>query len=297
MIKIHTPSQWYSLFRTAELIIEDDGMIYRDEDQYKSFRQAVGKIDYAAGMIYGEDYFKWGAQPIGAIKKDGDVTRVYGEDYYRSFAQPIFYIRDNRVYSSDEFYKTFPSEAAYISGDFGGSTAQGTTASGNSFTGTDTVSYSGGSTESESRHPILNFLGWVWDKGFWGFVTVVFGLAIVASALIAPFWIMAGQEGTEMAEMLIMGLGFGAFMAFFTAQSWEEMVIKTILFSILGIFALDVSNAYKEGDLEVVELILAAIFGIFIYGLTVLVPSVIIGSILWFIKRPFVKKKKEKETK
>lgn len=124
MFKIYTPQEWFSIFRCAEIIIEDDGLIYREEDYYKSFRQAIGKIDYSSGYIYGEDYSRLSRIPIGSIKQDGNVTKIYGEDYARLTAQPIFYIRDNRIYSADEFFKVFPMETAYVSSSHGGNSTQ-----------------------------------------------------------------------------------------------------------------------------------------------------------------------------
>lgn len=296
MIKVYTPSQWYSLFQCASLIIEDDGMIYKDEDYYKSFRQAIGKIDYAAGMIYGDDYHRVSAQPIGCIKKEGDITKIYGTDYYRLSAQPILYIRDNRVYSADEFYKLFPSEAAFIGGEFGGSATQGVDFTSTTYSGSSTSDYSS-SSGGESGNLITNFIGSILDLGFWGIVGVVFAVVLLVFALIFPFRVMAGLEGADMAEMLIMSLAFGGLMAFVTAKRWEEMVFRTILFSILGIFVLDATSAYNDGDLETVDLIVAAVFGFFIYGIAVLVPGLILGTVLWFIKRPFIKKKEKEKQK
>lgn len=296
MIKVYTPSQWYSLFQCASVIIEDDGMIYRDEDQYKSFRQAIGKIDYAAGMIYGDDYHRLSAQPIGCIKKEGDITKIYGTDYYRLSAQPILYIRDNRVYSADEFYKSFPSEAAFIGGEFGGNAGQSIDSTSSTYAGSGTSDY-GSSTGDESGNPIVNFIGRILDLGFWGIIGIVFAVVLLIFAVVFPFQVMSGQQGEDMAQMLIMGLAFGGVMAFISANNWEKMVFRTIVFSIVGIFVLDAINAYNNGNLEVVELVISAVFGIFLYGLVVLVPGSIIGTVLWLIKRPFIKKKeKSKET-
>ncbi len=280
MIKIYTPSQWYSLFQCPSIIIDDDGMIYKDEDYYKSFRQAVGKIDYDQGKIFGEDYYRSFAQPIGSIQNDGAVTKIYGPDYHRTFAQPILYIRDNRIYAADEFYKIFPSEVAFIRGDSGGTTTSGGRTSDNADTERK---------KSDNEDASGSCLGW--------FVGIVVVVILIAAAFLMPYWILSGDQGADMMQMLIMGLGFGGLIAFFTAKDWEQMVIRTILFAILGIFALDVASAYKEGDLKTIDLVIAAFFGIILYGLTAAVPGVILGTILWFIKRPFIKKRKQNNKK
>ena len=196
----------------------------------------------------------------------------------------------DRIYAADEFYKTFPSEAAFISGAFGRSTTSSSKASDSSYSGSETIHYEGATSDDEGG-PISKFIGKIWDLGFWGLIGVVFLGVVLIFAVVFPFQVLSGQEGADMAQMMIMGLGFGGLVAFFTAKDWAEMVIRTILFSILGIFALDVSSAYQRNDLKMMELILAAVFGVFLYGLMVLVPGIILGSILWFIKRPFIKKK------
>ncbi len=115
MIKVYTPKAWYALLGNQPcIIIEDDGLIYSEADYYKTLRNPIGKIDGQKGLIYGEDYLKSFPQPIGAIKEKGNVTEIYGPDYLKTFARPILYLRDNRIYSADEFFRLFPQEAGFI---------------------------------------------------------------------------------------------------------------------------------------------------------------------------------------
>lgn len=286
MLKIYTPKEWFQLFRCAEIIIEDDGLIYRGEDYYKNFRQAIGKIDYSVGYIYGEDYNRLSRVPIGSIRQDGAVTKIYGEDYARLTAQPILYIRDNRIYAADEFYKLFPMEAAYIDGSSGSSASYGSGAAVNVRSEEDEPKL--------SEHPVAKVIFGIWGAGFWGIIGIIFALAVVAFAFWYPFHVMSGGEGAEHARLLIMGLGFGAFMAFFTADNGEKMFEKMMLFTVLGIFAMDVYNTYKSGGITVGEVIVTALLGSIVYSLVVLVPCALLSFILWFIKKTFVKKNKLK---
>lgn len=109
MIKIFTPKSWRSLLGTASIIIEDDGRVYDADDEYKTFRKELAKIDYNDDCI--RDYL---GRKIGEIERNGDVIKVYGDDYYRSNRQPIFCIRDNIIYSGEDFHRLFPTELGYI---------------------------------------------------------------------------------------------------------------------------------------------------------------------------------------
>lgn len=296
MFKIYTPQQWFSMFRCAELIIEDDGLIFNEEDYYKTFRQAIGKFDYDSGYIYGEDYHRWGAIPIGKIQQDGNVTKIYGDDYARLSAQPIFYIRDNRIYSADQFYKTFPMEAGYIDGTFAGTTrASSVGSSSNTYT---EYSYSG-STGTSSEGGLFSIIGRILDLGFWGIVGVVFVFVLIAFAIYAPFYFMSGAEGTESAQLVICSLAFGAFMSFFTMDEKDpgDLFVKMLMYSILAAFGIDVYNTYQNGNFTKGGLIFALIFGAFIYGLVLVVPCLILSFLLWQIKKLFIKKKYPKKDK
>ena len=294
MFKIYTPQQWFSIFRCAEVIIEDDGLIYSEDDYYKTVRQAIGKFDYASGFIYGEDYYRWGAIPIGKIQQEGSVTKIYGEDYTKLSAQPIFYIRDNKIYSADQFYKSFPMEAGYIDGTFGG--ANGTTRANSAGSGSNIYtesSYSGSDESSESKEK-FSIVGTILNLGFWGIIGVIFAFVIVAFALYMPFYIISGAEGAEYAELVIWSLAFGAFMGFFTMNEKDpgDLFVKMLLYSILAAFGIDVYNTYQNGNFTTGGLVITLIFGAFIYGLVLIVPCLILSFLLWQIKKIFIKRKK-----
>ncbi len=297
MFKIYTPQQWFSIFRCAELIIEDDGLVYSEEDYYKSFRQAIGKFDYASGFIYGEDYYRWGAIPIGKIQQEGNVTKIYGEDYTRLSAQPIFYIRDNRIYSADQFYKTFPMEAGYIDGTFAGTDKTTRADSVGSSSSRYTESSYSANSDASSEGGIFSILGTILDLGFWGIIGVIFAFALVAFALYAPFYFISGAEGAEYAELVIWSLAFGAFMGFFTMDEKDpgDLFVKMLLYSILAAFGIDVYNTYQNGNFTTGGLILTLIFGAIIYGLVLIVPCVILSFLLWQIKKIFIKKKRKEK--
>lgn len=129
MIKLYTPPEWYSVFNNPTIIIEDDGMIYSDADYYSILRSPIGKIDYNTGYIYGSDYNDFFPRPIGKMTVKNDVTVIYGENFNDLLPRPLFFVRDNRVYTYDEFYSIFPSASAYIDGAFPGSSSSTTGAS------------------------------------------------------------------------------------------------------------------------------------------------------------------------
>lgn len=117
MFEIHTPKSWYSIFTYPNIIVDDDGLIYNSADYHKLLRNPIGKIDYASGYIYGEDYCKVMASPIGCIKKDNNVTMIFGKDYNKLNATPILYIKGNEIYSYDEYYKLISTPSYYIKED------------------------------------------------------------------------------------------------------------------------------------------------------------------------------------
>lgn len=298
MFRIYTPQQWFSLFRCAELIIEEDGLIYNADDEFKSFRQAIGKIDYASGFIYGEDYYKSWPIPVGKIVQDGDITKIYGEDYTSLSAWPILYIRGNSIYTADQFFKSFPMEAGYISGAFGASLGPTGTEEGN-FSGGNytnyTTSYSGdGSSGGTGSHGIVSVvfggifttIGKIFSMGFWGIIGAIFGIVIVGAACYLPFSILGGSEGAEYAQMLFWSLAFGLFMSFFTTDGKDggEIFSKMFLYSLLGIFGMDLYNSVQNGDLKTSDVVIALIFGVFIYGLVLVVPCAALSFIVWKIK-------------
>lgn len=114
--KIYTPNMWRSYFNHYPyLIVDDDGLIYTEEDYNKVVKPlASGKIDFSTGKIYGADYYKFGATQIGKFQKNGDVFEIYGEDYYKLGAKPIIYIKDNQVYTYDEYFRLWGTPSAFV---------------------------------------------------------------------------------------------------------------------------------------------------------------------------------------
>lgn len=117
MIKIYTPKEWLGVFSSPSIVIESDGLIY-GEDAYNILTRApIGKVDLKSGYVYGEDFASIMPQPIGVIKKDGNLTIIFGEDYGSLNAQPIFYINGNEGYSAEAYYRAFRSPDFYIAND------------------------------------------------------------------------------------------------------------------------------------------------------------------------------------
>lgn len=118
MIRIYTPKAWRSLlYKYPSIVINDDGYIYSEDYLYKPriFVDPIGKIDFARGEIYGEDYRRLFAIPIGYIVKNKDVLELYDENYRRTLINyPFAYIKDNQYYTYDEFHKLFRTPSMYI---------------------------------------------------------------------------------------------------------------------------------------------------------------------------------------
>lgn len=120
MYEIYTPKEWLSVFGGCpSIIIDDQGYIYNREEYYKVFGGTpIGYINYQTGKIYGADYAKFSAAPIGEIKIKSDVTEIYGKDYAKFGARPILYIDNDKIYTADEYYRIFGgSPAGYLKGN------------------------------------------------------------------------------------------------------------------------------------------------------------------------------------
>ena len=116
MIKIYTEKAWLSYFnRYPCIVIEADGLIYEEERLYKWLVSPIGKVDFSKGEIYGADYNKRFASPVGYLKQNGTVIELYGEDYRRKMIRfPIGYIEDNKYYSYEEYHRFFRTPSMYI---------------------------------------------------------------------------------------------------------------------------------------------------------------------------------------
>jgi len=123
MIKLYTPKQWYSLFDCPTLIIDDQGLIWAADAYYKVlFGSPSGKIDYAAGKIYGKGLgYNAFEEPIAYLTCKNGVIEI--QDAKQGvFSAPILYIKDNKIYTPEEYNSIFDAPSAYFSGNHSGST-------------------------------------------------------------------------------------------------------------------------------------------------------------------------------
>jgi len=54
---------------------------------------------------------------LDVLKKNGAVTMIFGKDYTKLNPTPILYMKENKIYSSDEYNKLFSTPFAYIKTD------------------------------------------------------------------------------------------------------------------------------------------------------------------------------------
>lgn len=157
MIKIYTPKQWYSLFDCPRLVIDDQGLIWAADEYYKVlFGSPSGKIDYSAGKIYGKglgyDLFE---EPIAYLSTKNGVTEV--QDAKQGvFSAPILYIKDNKIYTPEEYCSIFDVPSGYIKEDQPSSGGYSGSSSGSSSGGGHSGSSSGSSSGGGS--PLIGIL-------------------------------------------------------------------------------------------------------------------------------------------
>ncbi len=291
MLKIYTPQAWYAtLGNYPSVIIEDDGLIYSEEDYYKTFRNPVGKLDAGKGFIYGPDYMKNFAQPIGAIKNRGSVTAIYGPDYVQSFAQPILYIRDNRIYPAEEFFKLFPQEAGFIKDEGGKESTQ---------KGTPVITpcienNSGGSSSGSSSGDSAPEVGSCLESAI-HFIKVA---AIILVVVVLMFFMMKMifvdnlTEDSEMAQMAWGSLAVGVLVAicaipldFLNAAKKKKrpglhLIRWSMVGSVVTLMIWDNMDVLSGGVKPGVGRILLTIASPLIYGVTMIIPCAIIGTLL-----------------
>ena len=113
MMKIYTPEAWLSLFGgSPSLVIDDNGYIYSADGYYKMISDSpIGKIDYAKGYIYDQHYTDMFPTPIAEMVTKDDVTEVYqyGGGILRT---PILYIKNEKIYTPDEYLRIFGGNAS-----------------------------------------------------------------------------------------------------------------------------------------------------------------------------------------
>lgn len=169
MMKIYTPKEWLSVFRGCpSLIIDDKGLIWAGDEYYKIlFGEPSGKIDFEKGYIYGEDYAKLMATPIGILEKVNDLIKVY--DYQKGrFSAPILYIQNDKIYTPEQWTSIFDIPGGYIEKDLssGGKSGVGSSSGGKSGAGSSSAE------ETDSGHTPMS-----------GFVFAELGVVIVVLIL------------------------------------------------------------------------------------------------------------------
>ena len=116
MIKFYTPNEWYSLFQCPSLIIDDEGKIWKADEYFAIISGApVGRVDYARGCIYGEDlgYGPLAAAPIAYLETKNGVIEVR-DGKKGVFSAPILYIKDDKVYTPEQYTALFDAPSGYI---------------------------------------------------------------------------------------------------------------------------------------------------------------------------------------
>lgn len=273
MIKLYTPAQWHSIFQNPTIIIEDDGMIYSEEDYYKTFRNPLGKVEYSEGFIYGPDYHRWPRNPIGKIETADGVTRIYGPDYYRLGARPLYHVRDNWVYTDDEFYKLFPNQAFRVDGSIGSQPSGGSQADA-SYSGCSDEDYDSGSRSS--------------GKGskFFSILYCILGIIAIA-AISGALWKIVYIDDSEFRPQFIANivcLTIGALVALFHPEKEAPPSIIVFLTSgacfwiyiVAGLIA-DIGFTFAALGLSLAGLLIAALFCI--------LPSIAIGLIVKILRK------------
>lgn len=130
MMKIYTPKAWSGVFRgAASLVIDDDGYIY-DGDHCGFGASSIGRIDYDRNEIYGNDYGSLIRTPIAYMLREGDHLEIYASDNGLG-RDAILYIRDDMIYTPQEWSKLFGSPVGIIENkakDAAGKVAKGAAA-------------------------------------------------------------------------------------------------------------------------------------------------------------------------
>ncbi len=126
MIEIYTPKAWNAFFGgTASLYIDEEGYIYTREEHVKLMGRPGGKIDYARGEIYGNDYGGVHPRPIGYIRSDAEGVQMIYDEYPGYHVKPILYMKNGEIYTHDEYYRiTGGTPIGYVKPDERGSRSQ-----------------------------------------------------------------------------------------------------------------------------------------------------------------------------
>jgi len=275
MLKIYTPENWRATFNHWPcLIVEDDGLIYSEEEYHKLLRNPIGKINFETGYIYGEDYNRWPCHPIGLIKEEDGITKIFGEDYNRWGAAPILYIKDNAVYSADEFHKLFASASYYINSGSTGNGA-GRMASPN-VGGSRGEGFSAGGGIGSSQQPSM-----LWKN----IKTFAVGAFFAVFFLVVLYSTFAGGYGENYAMAAWMAVFAGFIVALIFAKDLISAILEAeavIVFVFWLYNAIDsvAEDGFTFGTI-VGEIILAPILMFIVFA----IPAVAVGAIAWGIRK------------
>lgn len=271
MLEIYSQKSWVSTFKSPSFIVDDEGLIYNADEYRKLIRNPIGKIDYSSGYIYGPDYFKSLRSPMGQIKQDGDVTMVFGEDYIKNIRSPSFYVQGNVVYSYKEYHSSFPTPSYYI-------VQKDSSSSSNT-----------NNIKSSTRSNPTNIPGGLPQAGT--------GLFDAIGKIVKPILIV----------LLLILFSVGAFNNFIHDSDYSGLLLISIpigfvgalvavkkndpFYCILFVEAICVVVCYGgilviDGDeVDIWEII----FSPFLIALMMAVPSIITGTIVYYIKKLFKK--------
>lgn len=276
MIKIYTPESWRATFNHWPcLIIEDDGLIYSEEEYHKLLRNPIGKIDFESGYIYGEDYHKWPRYPVGLMKEENGVIKIFGEDYNKWGASPIMYIRDNQVYSAAEYHKLFASASYYINSGSAQKSGSWTSSSyaGGAYgaVGNSTV---GGS--SESKPP----------SGLWRLIKTFVICAFFAVAFLNVMYrTFTGEMGQQYALAAWGAVLAGFIVALIFAKNLLSAILEAEAVIVLVFWLYNFIEAILESGFTIVTVLQQMILGPLLMIVVFAVPAVIVGSIAWGIRK------------
>lgn len=220
-------------------------------------------------MIYGEDYYRGYKQPVGKLERRSDgVIQIYGPDYYRLGARPILYIRENRIYSADDFYKLFPQEKGFIK---------------------ETPPQP---LETPPQPPVPPKKREQKDdhKGR----KILFAVFVVVFMVAATIWVFTDVDYAL--PTVIMSV-VGMVLALIFSKSYPGCAATICCTYSVLMFIYDYISTTSHKTIGTGEMIFSILLYPILAALTFLIPSLALGGLVWLIKGRFVKNKEETETK
>lgn len=186
MKKLYTKDQWNSLIPYPQLIIDDDGKVYKPEDFGINFRhRPIARVDYSSGQVCSVDEFP--NRTLCYFDRVGGETRVYKER--GAFISPFMYIKSNGdVYSSENyaFGTPFAHLEEYNPGTSSGGSTGGSGGSSGGGRGT------GGSGNNGRGNPAVAFLTGTGDLGIIVFIAIFLAVGQLISDLLARPLLLIG---------------------------------------------------------------------------------------------------------